>query len=94
MRMLKQQLIGQKKLALNFGLFVEESPDIRRSERVVANQNNVKFKVPNFSTITEKTTFNWFPCSTDPNSIYSEKNLQMATTSMYSVVGPIFVYLS
>ncbi|CAD6227896.1 GSCOCG00012017001-RA-CDS, partial [Cotesia congregata] len=41
----------------SFGLFVEESPDIRRSERVVANQNNVKFKVPNFSTTSYEHSF-------------------------------------
>ncbi|CAD6222049.1 GSCOCG00005310001-RA-CDS, partial [Cotesia congregata] len=38
-------------------MFVEESPDVRRSERVAARQNNITFKIPNFSTISYEHSF-------------------------------------
>ncbi|CAD6234119.1 GSCOCG00007571001-RA-CDS [Cotesia congregata] len=38
-------------------MFVEESPDVRRSERVAARQNNITFKIPNFSTTSYEHSF-------------------------------------
>ncbi|CAD6229912.1 GSCOCG00006636001-RA-CDS, partial [Cotesia congregata] len=38
-------------------LFIEESTDIRRSERITAKQINVSFKMPNFSTTTFEHSF-------------------------------------
>ncbi|CAG5102742.1 Protein of unknown function [Cotesia congregata] len=46
---------GEPKFLRSF--FVEESTDIRRSERIAAKQINMSFKMPNFSTTTFEHSF-------------------------------------